>query len=235
MCDSLDQPVVQVVVPMMYVMPYGRQMSQCMPAYGQMWERSLYARGAVSDGKLQKLPSPRKLRKSKRKEAASETKPQTKIPPVAKDENALCLMPEASELDVQADGFKDVAARETKVSAAVAYAADKANASGTTMMICDLPCRINRAMLTEAIDSIGFADTYDFVHLPCRYGHENTNIGYGFVNFKDPAYAANFAVAFEGYKFEGFKSTKQCRVKVAAHQGFDGSLQQDVRKKTNRP
>lgn len=201
-----------------------------MPVYGQSWDTCAYTQGAsAAAGKLQKLPK-RKVRKAKGKDVASENAHDTKRPSSEKE----WLAQEALVLDKQAEMLQ-AAARQARVSAAVAHATEKVDSTSTTMMICDLPCRINRTTLLEAVDAAGFSGTYDFVHLPCRYGHENTNIGYGFVNFKDSASAAKFAMMFEGYKFGGFKSTKRCRVKIAAHQGFDGSVDRDVRKKPIRP
>merc|ERR1719272_2290208 len=54
----------------------------------------------------------------------------------------------------------------------------------TTMMICNIPCRVSQRTITEAIDQVGFAGTYDFVYLPDRRrGRPSGNLGYAFVEF----------------------------------------------------
>lgn len=101
----------------------------------------------------------------------------------------------------------------------------------TTMMICNIPCRVSTETLIEAIEAVGFGGTYEFLHLPCRYGQEaSSNLGYGFVNFLKQEDAAKFAVAFEGYHFEGSRSVKKCTVKVASFQGFNANAKRPSRK-----
>lgn len=153
-------------------------------------------------------------------------------PSSVQEMHGMWLAAQAAELERQADMLV-AEARKARLSAAALHAAEQANQKtgttlnaqvGRTMMICDIPCRINRDTLVETINAMGYAGTYDFIHLPCRYGHENTNIGYGFVNFFDSNIAENFAAAFQGYIFPGYKSTKKCSVKVAKHQGFNANL-----------
>jgi hypothetical protein len=151
----------------------------------------------------------------------------------------------AIEMEKQAQLLMNEArrARRSKARANAAEQAEKSqkfskdevsmgSSDATTLMICDIPCRIGRNEFVSAIESLGFAGAYEFIHLPCRYGHEDANIGYGFVHFHRPQDAARFAAAFEGFKFPGFKSNKKCTVKVAKQQGFNGSLEPKTRKKT---
>ena len=53
----------------------------------------------------------------------------------------------------------------------------------TTMMICNIPCRLGKEDVVNAIASVGFGDAYDFVYLPDRKRStaKNRNIGYAFV------------------------------------------------------
>lgn len=89
---------------------------------------------------------------------------------------------------------------------------------GKTMMICNIPCRVSHADLTDAIGSIGLSPS--FIHLPCRPGC-HSNLGYGFVHFPCQADAERFALAFKGYRFNK-ESAKECIVKVADQQGHNG-------------
>mmetsp|Transcript_123971 Transcript_123971/g.193512 ORF Transcript_123971/g.193512 Transcript_123971/m.193512 type:complete len:366 (-) Transcript_123971:82-1179(-) len=94
---------------------------------------------------------------------------------------------------------------------------------GKTMMICNIPCRVSQDDLIDAIESSGFASTFDSVYMPHRFGQSNSNLGYAFVHFYLWEDAACFALAFEGYRFTSKGSTKACTVKVASCQGSNGS------------
>jgi hypothetical protein len=94
---------------------------------------------------------------------------------------------------------------------------------GMTMMICNIPCRVRHEELIEAIEATGFGGTFDFVHIPCRFGQSDSNLGYSFVHFFRKEDAENFAVAFEGYRFNRKESSKACTVKLADCQGSNGS------------
>jgi RNA recognition motif-containing protein len=95
---------------------------------------------------------------------------------------------------------------------------------GRTMMVCNIPCRVRHADLVEAIESMGFAQTYEFIHLPARREQRDSNLGYGFIHFFHGEDAERFALAFEGYRFEYKASTKACTVKVASCQGRMGNV-----------
>jgi hypothetical protein len=106
-----------------------------------------------------------------------------------------------------------------------------ANFKPTTMMIRNIPGRLQMPNLKQAIDSKGFAGTYQFVHIPSR-SCQTSNLGYAFVDFYDPKVAASFAVAFEGYQFSRTRSTKKCTVTAAEHQKFNPISQ--VRHRINK-
>lgn len=96
------------------------------------------------------------------------------------------------------------------------------NHGARTMMICNIPCRVSHSELTSAIDSIGYGGTYEFVHIPTRFGQSDSNLGYGFAHFFRESDAERFAIAFDGYRFSQRGSTKAVTVKVADCQGRDG-------------
>jgi hypothetical protein len=87
-------------------------------------------------------------------------------------------------------------------------------------MLCDLPCRILREDVIIALDSEGFANKYDFVHVP----GSTTNLGYAFINFVDSEAAESFRTQFTGYRFPGTKSAKVCSVKAASIQGLEQQM-----------
>lgn len=53
----------------------------------------------------------------------------------------------------------------------------------TTVMLRNLPSFFTRGMLVELIDSLGFGNKYDFVHLPVDLARLSC-LGFGFVNFR---------------------------------------------------
>jgi hypothetical protein len=97
---------------------------------------------------------------------------------------------------------------------------------GVTMMICHIPCRVGFNDICAAIESKGFGDSCDFLHVPQRYRHSQslTNLGYAFVNFTRIDVAEKFAEAFTGFQFPGKQSRKRCEVKHAHHQGYNASI-----------
>jgi len=105
---------------------------------------------------------------------------------------------------------------------------DSLSKEATTMMICNIPCRLSQEAVVAAIHSVGFAGTYDFVYLPDRKrgahgARASGNIGYAFVNFKGPHHAENFVASFDNFQFPGTHSAKRCTLKYAHCQGFDAN------------
>jgi len=94
---------------------------------------------------------------------------------------------------------------------------------GTTVMLCNIPCRVARSNIVNALEEGGFAGLYDFVYLPEGNGRRyrrNGNIGYCFINFRCSGDAQMFAKVFEDFQFHGFLSTKRSTVKFANLQGI---------------
>jgi len=87
----------------------------------------------------------------------------------------------------------------------------------TTFMLSNLPCSIDHAQVAKAVDSLGFGRR--------SVAASKSNLGYGFINFVTPEDAEAFAEAFNGYQFEGTKSSKRSLVRPAAVQGFARSME----------
>lgn len=94
----------------------------------------------------------------------------------------------------------------------------------TTLMLYNLPCRLEHSDVVAAIKDVGFADMHEFVHVPesRRNNKRSGNMGYAFVHFNCPESAALFSDAFQNYKFQHTSSTKSVSVKPAHIQGFNG-------------
>jgi hypothetical protein len=94
----------------------------------------------------------------------------------------------------------------------------------TTLMICNLPCRVSLEEITGILESLGYGGTYDFLHLPTGRNRSNANLGYGFINFSNATVAASFTEEFSNYEFEGYHSKKLLTVKPAHIQGLHQNL-----------
>jgi hypothetical protein len=102
---------------------------------------------------------------------------------------------------------------------------DYGESEATTVMLCNIPCRVKLEEIIEAVRSLGFEGTYDLLHAPGpkrRHRHliSKTNIGYAFINFVSPEYARDFMKVFTGFCFEGRQSDKVGVAKLARIQGF---------------
>jgi len=97
----------------------------------------------------------------------------------------------------------------------------------TTLMICNIPCRVTQQQLVDIVDGMGFEGKYDFLYLPTG-GRSSTvgssNLGYGFINYEDPTDAELFQQLFTNYQFEGTTSTKVCTVRPAHIQGLQNNI-----------
>jgi hypothetical protein len=96
----------------------------------------------------------------------------------------------------------------------------------TTIMLCNIPCRVSLHEITDAVRCLGYEGTYDLLHVPGPRGRRrgvanSTNIGYAFINFVKPEDAQNFLDAFQGFCFQGRQSDKVGIAKFARVQGFE--------------
>jgi RNA recognition motif-containing protein len=97
----------------------------------------------------------------------------------------------------------------------------------TTLMIGGLPFNTTSDEFIEAVDSFGFAGSYDFVYMPSRSTKKNGrmrqgNVGYAFVNFKSASEAARFMSIFSGFTFPG--DADPVSVKPANCQGYEANV-----------
>lgn len=84
--------------------------------------------------------------------------------------------------------------------------------SPTTMMIRNIPNRYTQLELIHELESLGFMGSFDFFYSPIDTGTMG-NVGYAFVNFGSPAWAARCEQALEGYTFK--KHQRPSRKKIA--------------------
>jgi len=96
----------------------------------------------------------------------------------------------------------------------------------TSLMICNIPCRITQKQLAAAVDALGFSGKYDFLYAPRARGGSSPSIGYSFINMKSIDDVAPFIATMTGYTFEGTCSKKSCVVKRARIQGLNSHKDQ---------
>eukprot|EP00928_Gymnodinium_smaydae_P037546 TRINITY_DN26045_c0_g1_i2.p1 TRINITY_DN26045_c0_g1~~TRINITY_DN26045_c0_g1_i2.p1 ORF type:complete len:209 (+),score=21.08 TRINITY_DN26045_c0_g1_i2:67-693(+) len=90
----------------------------------------------------------------------------------------------------------------------------------TTLMIRNIPCKVDIGHMMNELKSMGLDGCYDFIHFPFRHSKgKRTSIGYGFINFLSRAAAVYFAMSFQHHQFDGTHSEKRVQVDVAAVQG----------------
>jgi len=90
--------------------------------------------------------------------------------------------------------------------------------ANTTVMMSNLSWNLSYDDIVQALGALGFADKYDFVHLPMdlpnSQSRKSHNRGYCFVKFKRQVDADECDIAFNGFPFPGLTSTKlQVKVK----------------------
>jgi hypothetical protein len=91
-----------------------------------------------------------------------------------------------------------------------------------TIMMRNLPNKVDRSTLRSIIDAAGFMNAYDFVYLPIDPDTE-ANRGYAFFNFITPGFAFLCRLFFEGKKFCETNSRKTISVMPATLQGFEAN------------
>jgi hypothetical protein len=77
----------------------------------------------------------------------------------------------------------------------------------TTLMIKNLPFRCTHAEVVEAIHDLGFGNDFESLYVPFKHGPKQ-NLGYAFVNLRNPEVCAAFRDAITGYTIKTRNSTK---------------------------
>jgi len=97
----------------------------------------------------------------------------------------------------------------------------------TTAMLRNIPNNYTRDRLLGRL-SQDFAGTFDFLYMPMDFNN-HCNMGYAFINFRDPSSCYRFAATFHGVDtatcLPGFNSGKVCHVTSARVQGLDANVQ----------
>jgi hypothetical protein len=107
--------------------------------------------------------------------------------------------------------------------AACNSSADTQEAQVTTLMIRHIPCRFTQEEVMGHLDSLGYAQKYDFFYLPQDI-RSRSNLGYAFVNFINEATAKSCQDAISGQAFGGCRSRKVCVVVPAHIQGLSSLM-----------
>ncbi len=70
-----------------------------------------------------------------------------------------------------------------------------------TLMVRNVPNRYTQRQFSVELNSLGFRGSYDFLYLPMDRSTES-NVGYAFINFIDPADAVRALQVFGEYRFQ---------------------------------
>lgn len=93
----------------------------------------------------------------------------------------------------------------------------------TTLMIRNIPNKYSQKMLLDVFDR-KYSGTYDFFYLPIDFKNR-CNLGYAFVNFKNPSTTAEFYKEFHSKSWEEFNSKKVCEITYARVQGRNALIE----------
>ena len=87
----------------------------------------------------------------------------------------------------------------------------------TTLIIRNIPNKYTILLLLEELNH-NFENKFDIVYLPQDYIN-NSNLGFGFINFLDPMHLVLFYEEFIGKKWNFFNSKKKCNLAYSKYQG----------------
>ena len=87
----------------------------------------------------------------------------------------------------------------------------------TTLIIRNIPNKYTIALLLKELN-INFENKFDIVYLPQDYIN-NSNLGFGFINFVNPFHLVLFYEEFINKKWNFFNSKKRCNLAYSKYQG----------------
>ena len=87
----------------------------------------------------------------------------------------------------------------------------------TTLIIRNIPNRYTISLLINELNQ-NYYRKYDVVYLPQDYIN-NSNLGFGFINFLEHMYLIMFYEEFVGKKWNCFNSNKRCQLAYSKYQG----------------
>jgi len=94
----------------------------------------------------------------------------------------------------------------------------------TTLMFRNIPNRCSQNELIGELERVGLAGCFDFVYVPLDLG-TMSNVGYAFVNFIHPAFAACCMEVLPRHQFSRqWRGGKPVAVSPAHMQGFEANL-----------
>lgn len=98
-------------------------------------------------------------------------------------------------------GEADDDARARKKRKTAPAASEKPENSGppTTLMLRNIPDVLRRDALVELLEAEGMGSMFDFVYVPIRFGDQERNFGYAFVNCVTPEAAEECREKFHGF------------------------------------
>eukprot|EP00928_Gymnodinium_smaydae_P076880 TRINITY_DN5997_c0_g2_i2.p1 TRINITY_DN5997_c0_g2~~TRINITY_DN5997_c0_g2_i2.p1 ORF type:complete len:272 (-),score=29.43 TRINITY_DN5997_c0_g2_i2:94-909(-) len=103
---------------------------------------------------------------------------------------------------------------------------DELRSSDTTVMVRDIPCKVNYERMMSELKSLGFDGRYDFLYFPKSLRDRKSNRCFCFVNFESPDVAMLFVTKFAKFRFEGIQSQNFARVGRAMVQGRKANVSQ---------
>jgi len=93
----------------------------------------------------------------------------------------------------------------------------------TTLMLCNVPNRYTQHDLLEDLALLGLRETLDFLYLPIDKA-TRASVGYAFVNFISPNWAASGLQMMQGYRFSRYGKDKEANVRAANLQGLAANI-----------
>ncbi len=89
----------------------------------------------------------------------------------------------------------------------------------TSLMIRNIPNKYTQVLLKETLDKNLPQGSYNFLYLPIDFSN-SCNVGYAFINMTTVSHVSTLYFAFNGKKWEHFRSEKICEVSYARLQGL---------------